>query len=72
MSGTPRRRTNRSELTHISIAIDDALDHLQATAEECAARHGELAGPVRPEQRRWADAIDSVEHRRAELEDCQP
>ncbi len=68
MSGIHRRRSTRSGLVHISVAIDEALDWLQAHAEVSAEFHGDLVGPILPEQRHASSAIDMVEKLRQEAE----
>jgi len=73
---TAQRRSIRGDFVHISIAIDDALNFLQAVAELSAEQHGDLSGPVSPAQRSASREIDITESLRqqaeAKLEDCRP
>ena len=68
MSLAPQCRSTRSGLTHISVAIDEVLDFLQAAAEASAEQHGALAGPVLPAQRRGSLGIDLIDDYRQEVE----
>lgn len=71
MSGIRRRRSTGSDLVHVSVAVKEALDFLQATVEFRAEQDGALVGPILPEQRRASGAIDRVEKLRQELEDSR-
>ena len=63
-----RSPRSRAGLVHISVAVREALDFLQQMMEEGAEQHGDLAGPVLPEQRDASSAIDAIERLRQEAE----
>lgn len=63
-----RRRTSTGSLLHISISIYEALDFIQSAVEFRAEQHGDLVGPILPEQSRWSAYLDSIENLRGELE----
>ena len=69
-NGHYRRSAKKRELTHIRVAIEEALDFLQPPAESCAERHGPLEGPVMARQPHCGCAIDSLATRREEP--CRP